>query len=73
MSGDVWEWCNDWYGLYSSGAQTNPIGTDTSDFRVMRGGSIGDLTRYLRSTARNANSPTLQGAMDVGIRYVLQN
>lgn len=71
MSGNVFEWCNDWDGFYSSGAQTNPKGADTSDFRVMRGGSWFDFTRYLRSAARFGESPDLHGASNVGFRCVL--
>jgi formylglycine-generating enzyme required for sulfatase activity len=39
MSGNVWEWCQDWKGDYSSSAQTNPKGPSTGFRRVMRGGS----------------------------------
>ncbi len=39
MSGNVREWCNDWYGAYSSGAVTDPSGADSGSYRVLRGGA----------------------------------
>ena len=39
MSGNVCEWCNDWYGDYQSNSQTNPTGPSRGEFRVLRGGS----------------------------------
>ena len=38
MSGNVWEWCSDWYGEYAATGQTNPQGPDTGTYRVLRGG-----------------------------------
>ena len=39
MSGNVEEWCNDWYGDYQSYSQTNPTGPSKGEYRVLRGGN----------------------------------
>jgi formylglycine-generating enzyme required for sulfatase activity len=57
MSGNVWEWCNDWKGDYSSYAQTNPTGPSSGSFRMYRGGSWLSLARYARVPFRGNGAP----------------
>ncbi len=70
MSGNVWEWCNDCYGEYSSDAQTNPQGTEKGSGRVLRGGSWFNLAGSCRVSYRNYYVPTLRN-YGVGFRLVV--
>ena len=70
MTGNVYEWCQDWLGSYSSNAQTNPTGASSGSDRVLRGGGWGRSPRGCRSSNRSGETPEFSND-NLGLRLVL--
>ena len=71
MAGNVWEWCNDRYGGYSSDPQTNPTGPTSGTYRVLRGGCWFRPTILCRVANRYSDTPDPRSYYDYGFRLVL--
>ena len=70
MSGNVWEWCQDWKENYSSSAQTNPTGPESGFVRVRRGGGWSSSAESCRVSSRGCGTPDSHNSV-LGLRLAL--
>jgi formylglycine-generating enzyme required for sulfatase activity len=70
MSGNVWEWVQDWYdkNYYQNSPRNNPKGPGSGEYRVLRGGSWGNLSNNLRAAKRHRDRPDSHRRMLYGFR-----
>ena len=71
MSGNVWEWCQDWHGSYSSSPQTNPKGPNSGSYRVVRGGGWCNYARDCWVSNRLSFTPVSRNIILLGFRLAL--
>lgn len=72
MSGNVWEWCEDWYGDYKADPQINPKGAQCGLYRIFRGGSCENGANSCRIAYR-ASFPPVSTSYRIGLRVVLSD
>jgi len=70
--GNVYEWCQDWYGTYSSGYQTDPTGPASGAYRMLRGGSWLFYANFVRSAHRDIHRPGWRSD-NIGFRLARTN
>ena len=68
MTGNMWEWCWDWYDTYTAGYQTDPHGPAFGTYRVLRGGCWSSFPYYTRVANRHGVRKPAIGGFDIGFR-----
>ena len=71
MHGNVYQWCQDWYGAYPAGSLIDPQGAVTGSYRVNRGGRWDDYAANCRSAYRNNLIYPYEHYNDIGFRVLL--
>jgi formylglycine-generating enzyme required for sulfatase activity len=70
MSGEVWQWCLDWYGPYPGGVKTDPVGPAAGPGHVYRGGDWTEIAAECRPANRHGDAPGF-GFSRIGFRVAL--
>ena len=70
MSGNIYEWCSDWFGRYRAEDQVNPKGAPSGTSRVLRGGSWFVEPRYARVSNRSGSEPDAR-FIHIGLRLAM--
>ena len=73
MSGNVWEWCQDYWTEYTSESQINPTGPDEGEYLVLRGGSRIDIAKSCRVSVHNCKRVMTHKTANIGLRIALTN